>query len=177
MKKSYKVFFLIQIMLIVFFAYGCSSAKSDMKGIKNLVQQELYTQKEEKYYVFLYREGCSGCEEVKPIVLKYIKYRKDRDECRKIYGFNLSNEKNSMIYRTYSNEDGKGQGQYTDSSGVHKGIFYVDGVTEWDKLYIGTTPSLISIREVDGVKYAYFITSGSEKIKTKLNDELNKSSK
>lgn len=165
------------IMLISLLSYGCTSIESDMSGIKNLVQQEIYKQKEERYYVFFYRDGCSGCEEVKPIVLKYIKYRKDRDECRKIYGVNLSNEKNNSMYRTYLNEDGKGQGQYTDSSGVHKGIFYVDGVTEWDDLYIGTTPSLISVKEVDGVKYSYFIASGSEKVKTKLNDELNKSSK
>lgn len=175
MKRLYKGIILLLVISVFGILSGCSSTKSDMKGIKNLVQQDIFKQKEEKYWVFFYREGCSGCEEVKPYVLKYIDYRKGRDECKKIYGVNLSNEKNSSIYRTYKNEDGNGQGQYTDGDGVvHKGIFYVNHVTNWDDLYIGTTPSLISITKSKDGNYAYFVTSGSVKIKNLLNDELNK---
>lgn len=162
MKKMYKIAILLLFMFIIMFASGCKSVESDMKGIKNLVQQEIYEQKEEKYLLFFYREGCSGCENVKPIVLKYIKYRKGRDECRKIYGINLSNEKNSLIYRDHNPED------------KDKVDFYVNKITEWDKLYIASTPALLSVREINGVKETYFICSGDAKIKAYLNDELNK---
>lgn len=161
MNRFNKVLLLMLIIYIFSFAYGCGKIESDMEGIKNLVQQEIYEQKEDKYLVFFYREGCSGCENVKPIVLKYIEYRKGRDECRKIYGFNLSNEKNSVIYREYTPED--------DTID-----FYVNKVTEWDKLYIASTPALLSVKKVNGVKQTSLVCSGDAKIKSYLNDELNK---
>lgn len=172
MKRFYKVLLLVLIVFTTFFLNGCK--REGMSGIKNLQQQELYTQKEDKYYVFLYRDGCTGCEEVKPYVLRYIKLAKGREECRKVYGFYLSDEKNKLIYRTNPNPE-NGQGSYTNKDGkVETGIFFVDDVEKWDELYIGTTPSLISIRVIDGVKKSYFICSGSERIKETLNYELSK---
>lgn len=172
MRKIYKVLLLMLVMNATFILSACNS--SNMSGIKNLTQQQIYTQKEDRYYVFFYRENCSGCEEVKPYVLKYVKQAKKNSKARKIYGFNLSDEKNKLIYRTNPDKE-HGQGSYINSSGeTVKGIFFVDEVQKWDDLYIGTTPSLISVRVIDGVKKSYFICSGHAKIIDTLNSELNK---
>lgn len=173
MKKSYKVIIILLVIYVLFLASGCNGVESDLKGIKNLVQQEMYTQKEDKYLVFIYRESCPDCENVKASVLEYISARKKNSSSRKIYGFNLSNEKNDGIYRIRA--EGDGRGQITDSTGVLRtGAFYVDGLTKWSDLYIAGTAALISIKEKDGVRYSYFVCSGAEKIKNYLNEELNR---
>ena len=155
----------IILMFIVLSAAlsGCKKS-SDMDGIKNLKQQEIFTQSENKYYVFFYREGCSGCEDTKPYIKAYIKALKtgNYEGARPIYGVNLSDEANYTMYVSYSKEGGQG----TD------GRFFVDGVTKWEDLYIGSTPSLITVYVKDGVKTAQYAAQGKEKITTVLNDQL-----
>lgn len=174
MKKGYKIIILCLIMFISFFASGCKSVESDISGIKNLVQQQLYEQKEDRYLVFIYRANCDDCESVKAVVVEYAKAQKNNLKSRKIYGFNLSNEKNceTNIYRI--RKDGDGQGQVTSDGVLYKKAFYVDGVTKWDDLYIAGTAALISIKEKDGVKYSYFLCSGALNITEYLKEELNR---
>lgn len=157
-----KVVLLILFIIISSFLVGCGS--SDMKGIKNLTQQQIYEQKEDKYYIFFYREGCSGCEDTKPYILAYIKALKsgDYDGARQIYGVNLSDEKNYTMY--VSNKEVGGQG--TD------GRFWVDGVTNWSELKIGSTPSLITVYLKDGVKTTQYAGQGKDKIVEILNTQL-----
>ena len=40
---------------------------------------QIFDQKEEAYYVFFLRDGCSGCNSVKPTLLKYSKYYEQYD--------------------------------------------------------------------------------------------------
>lgn len=161
MKKVF-IFLLIIFMLI---GNGCGSA-GDMSGIKNLVRQDIFNQKEEKYYVFFYRETCDGCEQTKPYILAYINALKEEkyQSCRKIYGVNLSNEKNYTMYVKNTTEGGQG----TDDA------FWVDGVTNWEELKIGSTPSIISIYVKDGIKTASYVAQGKEKIIAVLNKQLDK---
>ena len=135
-----------------------------MKGIKNLSQQEIYEQKEDKYYIFCYRDGCSGCEDTKPYVLAYIKALKtgNYEGARNIYGLNLSSEKNYTMYVANKEEGGQG----TD------GRFWVDGVTNWSELKIGSTPSLITVYIKDGVKTTQYAAQGKDKIVETLNTQL-----
>ncbi len=148
---------IISIMLV-----GCGS--SDMKGVKNLTQQQIYEQKEDKYYVFFYREGCSGCEDTKPYILAYIKALKSGDYpgARAMYAVNLSDEKNYTMYVANHAEGGQG----TD------GRFWVDGVSNWSELKIGSTPSLITVYIKDGVKVSQYAAQGKDKITDVLNNQL-----
>lgn len=159
-----KRMFLVMIFILISFSFGCGGYKSDMSGIKNLVQNEIFEQ-EGKYIIFFYREGCDGCEQTKPYVLTYknmLKEDKYKD-CKMIYGVNLSNPKNSSIYRTYKNDDGQGTNK----------AFFVNGVEKWDDLYIGSTPSIIIITNKNGKNVARYEAQGKEKIIDSLNEQLN----
>ena len=134
---------IISIMLV-----GCGS--SDMKGVKNLTQQQIYEQKEDKYYIFFYREGCSGCEDTKPYILAYIKALKSGDY------------PGARMYVANHAEGGQG----TD------GRFWVDGVSNWSELKIGSTPSLITVYIKDGVKVSQYAAQGKDKITDVLNNQL-----
>ena len=84
-----KRMFLVMIFILISFSFGCGGYKSDMSGIKNLVQDEMFEQ-EGKYIIFFYREGCDGCEQTKPYILTYknmLKEDKYKD-CKMIYGGN-----------------------------------------------------------------------------------------
>jgi len=52
------------------------------------------------------------------------------------------------------------------------GAFYVNGVTNWEDLNIGSTPSLISIYIKDGVKTAKYVAQGKDAIITALEEQL-----
>lgn len=155
--------FMIIILMLISFSFGCGGYESDMGNIKNLVQDEMFAQ-EGKYILFFYREGCDGCEQTKPYILTYMNMLKEEKykDCKKIYGVNLSNPKNSLIYRTYKNDDGQGT----------KGAFFVNGVEKWDDLYIGSTPSIIIITNKNGKNVARYEAQGKEKIINALNEQL-----
>ena len=116
------------------------------------------------YYVFFYREGCSGCEDTKPYILAYIKALKSGDYpgARAMYAVNLSDEKNYTMYVANHAEGGQG----TD------GRFWVDGVSNWSELKIGSTPSLITVYIKDGVKVSQYAAQGKDKITDVLNNQL-----
>ena len=162
MKKSVLILLFIVCLLIL---PGCKKYKSDMDGIKSLVEQEIYNQKSDKYYVFFYRENCSGCEATKPYILEYIKLIKKSEykDCRKIYGVNLSNPKNVSMYVKNNKENGQGR----------DGAFWVNGVSNWEELRIGSTPSVISVYEKDGVKVSNYVAQGRDNIVDALDNELN----
>lgn len=158
-----KPLFILIIILTLFAFTGCKK-NNDMSGVKNLIRQGVFEQKEEKYYIFCYRDGCDGCEQTKPYIMAYLKALKDPKykDCRKLYGLNLSDEKNYTMYVSNKKEGGQG----TD------GRFWVDGVTNWEDLMIGSTPSLITIYVKDGVKTAQYAAQGKEKICNVLNEQL-----
>lgn len=158
-----KVILLVLIMVSAFTLCGCKKS-TDMDYLKSLTQQNIFTQKEEKYFVFFYRDDCTGCEETKPYIINYWNAVNNGayQGKRQIYGVNISNEKNTKIYRKYAGTGGQG----TD------GAYFVDGVSQWDKLYIGSTPSLISIYERDGVRYAKYQAQGKDAILEVLNNYL-----
>lgn len=155
---------IIVLIVIILSAVLVGCNKTDMKGIKNLTQQEIYEQKEDKYYIFFYRDGCSGCEDTKPYIKAYIKALKtgNYEGARPIYGVNLSSEENYTMYVSNKKEGGQG----TD------GRFWVDGVTNWEELCIGSTPSLITVYVKDGVKTTQYAAQGKEKITVVLNEQL-----
>lgn len=153
----------ILLAIIGLFTLGGCKHKTDMSVVKNLVQQEIFDQKEEKYFVFFYIDDCSGCEETKPYIVNYYNIVKDDDSKRHIFGVNLSNPKNKSMYVKYPGTDGQG----TD------GGFYIDGVTKWEDLNIGTTPSMISVYiGKDGVKTAKYSAQGKDAIVAVLEKQL-----
>jgi hypothetical protein len=157
-----KIFVLIIAIISVFLLSGCRY-ETDMATVKNLTQEDIFKQKEEKYFVFFYVDGCTGCEETKPYIINYYNLVKDDNSKRQIFGVNLSNPKNKQIYVKYSGTGGQG----TD------GTFYIDGVTNWDELKIGTTPSMISIYiSKDGEKTAKYVAQGKDAIVEALEKQL-----
>lgn len=172
MKKI--VLLLILVMQLFMFA-GC---KKDIESIR-IGDQYIFDIESEDYYIFFYKDGCSGCELVKPIILEYA----SKGE-KSIYAVNLHPEgqEESYIFRKFS-QASTGQGT--------NGDFYVNGVTSWSGLYIGSTPSLIQVKVVEETvkvqnkdtgeyeyvtktsKKAYFVASGAEAVE-KYFDELNK---
>ncbi len=158
-----KIIGLMIAIISIFTLSGCKY-ETDMATIKNLVQQDIFEQKEEKYFVFFYIDGCTGCDETKPYIINYYNLVKADDSKRSIFGVNLSNPKNKPMYVKYAGTEGQG----TD------GNFYIDGVTNWEELRIGTTPSMISIYvSKSGAKTAKYVAQGKDAIVEALEKQFN----
>lgn len=150
---------------------GCSN-KGELEGVANIKCDDIFNQEEDKYYVYFHRLNCEDCDSSAPYVIQYSKIMKDYQKCsskRKIYAVLLytSEEKPNLdkyIYRTYEGEGGQG----TDNK------FFVDGVTKWEDLYIGSTSSLISISKnpVTGIKEAKYVQQGSQSVVEALQKQL-----
>lgn len=149
MKKI--IVLLMSIMTI--FLVSCS--KNEYLELAEIKESQIFTQEEDTYYVYFHKPDCSGCETAKTDVLHY-NYLSSKKGLIKIYGMNLYNEDNvkSFIYRKYDGEDGQGDDKQ----------FFVDGVKEWNNLYIPGTPALILINIVNGRKEAKFVCQGASKI-------------
>jgi len=158
MKKLLLLFLLLTSIVIL---GGCAKDSH----LKNLKGEELFTQEENSYFVFLYKKDHEEYENTAAIVESYLHLVEDQKEYKnksKIYGFDLSKEPNSQIFREYKGKNGQGD----------NGTFYVNDVQDWEDLYIGTPVALISIRTRDGVKYANFEAEGYEAISARLQDHL-----
>jgi len=157
MKKLLLLFLLLTSIVIL---GGCAKGSH----LKNLKGEELFTQKENNYFVFIYQKDHEEYENTMTFVetyLQVIEEYKEYENKSKIYGFDLGKKPNSQISREY---DGNGQGENKN--------FFVDDVQNWEDLYIGSPIALISIRTRDGVKYARFEAEGYQAISNRLSDHL-----
>ncbi|MGD9886575.1 MAG: hypothetical protein AB7T03_01275 [Bacilli bacterium] len=167
MKKA----ILIALFIFIGFLVGCGKERGELNNVSNISPEEIFNQKEDKYYVYFHRIDCADCEESAPYVINYSQIIKEYDGCkdkRKIYAVLLftSTEKpgqDTYIYREYTGEGGQG----TD------GKYFVDGVANWKDLYIASTSSLISVsKNSSGVKVAKYIAQGAEAVIEALNTQL-----
>lgn len=130
----------------------------DVFDYEYIKDEDILIQNEERYYVYLMRDGCTWCEKTKEDILRY-QYKQKQDQYNKIerlYVINLqTKEYNSPILRTYENEDG----------------FYLD-VNKWNDLYIPSTPTLLEIGVNNESRTIKLIANGSTDIKRALANSL-----
>lgn len=163
MNQRNKLSMLLISLLIILILTGCSSG---IKYVKTIDKTEIFTQSEKTYYVYFYREGCSGCESIASTVSLYAQKTKSDDTLVKLYGVKLCTSlsdkgaREPLLYRSYTGSDGEGK----------KGDYKVTGLTAWDKLYIGSTPALIKISHVEGVARSSYIAQGANDIKDYLEN-------
>lgn len=162
-----RIISLLLIVITMFVLVGCSK-ETEFKEIK---AEEVFTT-EGKYFVYFYKDDCADCEQTKPVIIDYMKRIEDDKELadkKKIYAVNLSKPENALIYRAYNSvKYGKGEGQ-------GDGSFWVDGVTKWDDLFIGSTSALISVgADANGKRVANFQASGYDNVSSTLTNYLSK---
>ena len=153
-----KLFGIVFLLLVSFLLVGCGGS-----GVKNLKGEQLFKQ-EGKYLVFIHKEECAGCDEAMQIAIQYnslLKEDKFKDK-RKVYGFDVTKGDEAGVYRLYKGEGGQG----TD------GAFYVDDVTEWKDLYIGSTPALISVNNTGNTVLVRYVAQGAEAITSAFTSYL-----
>jgi len=166
-----KIILMLLLVLTLSLVSGCNKAEGELKGMKNISVEEIFNQEENNYLIYFHRIDCPDCEQADPLVINYSNLVNKVDSCsskRDIYVVLLytAEEKpgeSVYIYRGYEGEDGQG----TD------GKFFVNGVTNWEGLYIGSTASLISIStRSSGEKVANYVAQGSEMIGEELEKQL-----
>ncbi|HHZ17666.1 MAG TPA: hypothetical protein GX390_00085 [Acholeplasmataceae bacterium] len=166
MKKT----FLLLLFLGLLVLSGCGS-EGKLEGVKQIKPEDIFAQKEDKYYVYFHRLDCADCEEASPTVIYYMSLLKEVQGCkakRPVYSVLLytKDEKPGQsvyIFREYGGTDGEGK----------EGTFKVTGITDWEELYIGATASLISIStDKSGVKKAAFEAQGADDIIQILSEQL-----
>ncbi|MDD2258245.1 MAG: hypothetical protein WC278_01205 [Bacilli bacterium] len=153
-----KIFGSVLLLLFSFLLMGCNSY-----SVKNLKGSELFDQ-EGKYLIFVHKENCVGCDEAMEVVIQYnnvLKEDRFKDK-RKVYGFDVSKGEESLVYRSYSGVDGQGT----------NGAFYVNNVTKWNDLYIGSTPALLSVDNTGETFIVRYVSQGAEAIIESLTSFL-----
>lgn len=155
------------IILVLFFCIVLSACKKDEELLKTIKDNEIFLMEESAYYIFFSKDDCKYCDAARPEIISYLEQinsnSKKYKNCRTVYEVSLKNEDwKSEISRSYSGTGGQG----TDDK------FYVNGVTKWDSLYIATTPSLIAIYEVDGVRKAKYLAQTRSGVINYLKETL-----
>jgi hypothetical protein len=165
-----KVFLLVLVMFGLTLFTGCSNV-GKLDGVANISKEEIFNQEESTYFIYFHKLNCEDCEQTDPYVINYQRILDDYDNCapkRKIYAVLIYGEEDkpgedNYIFREYAGTDGQG----TD------GKFYVNGVSVWKDLYIGSTSSLISVStNRDGVKLANYEAQGNANVTAKLETQL-----
>lgn len=141
----------IYILLLFILLINITGCKSYDFETNNINIEDIYNQEEDEYYVYFYMDDCKYCEDCFDTVLEYLNNPLDL----KLYVCKVN--KNDIIKRFYEGEDGQGE----------SGGYFVDGVTDYNDLYISGVPSLIKI---DITNTSYFVTSGRKKIIAYFND-------
>lgn len=157
----------IFIFLVLFFCVILSACKKDEELLKTINDNEIFLMEESAYYIFFSKDDCKYCDAARPEVISYLEQinsnSKKYKNCRTVYEVNIKTEDwKSSISRVYKGEGGQG----TDNK------FYVNGVMKWDDLYIASTPSLIAIYEVDGVRKAKYLAQTKSGVINYLKDTL-----
>ena len=104
-----KLFIAVIMMFVLIISNGCEkTTANNIKEIKNLVQQEIFTQEDQRYYIFFYRDNCGDCEKVKPFVLDYVedkeklllvkKLIKEKKVCHSLF---YKNDKRVMTWKNF----------------------------------------------------------------------------
>lgn len=136
----------------------------DRFEFNDIGENDLFNQKEDNYYVYVHRDGCTWCNKIKDGVLAYL-YKSSLPqfvESRKVYTLNLTKGgQRASILRTYDGENGDGDGS-----------FKVNGLSSIDEMYISSTPTLVEIKTIDGIKKAFFIETGATKVLNEINKGL-----
>lgn len=139
----------------------------DEKYNRDIIDEEVFNQKEVKYLVYFMKDGCTYCNKIKEDVNDYIYKLLDEEyqNSTPLYVVNLkpSNGSKSKILRSYSGNNGEGDGST-----------FVTGVKNWDELYIPSTPTIISISYVDGEMDAKLEGIGSTNVSKVLKNNLMK---
>lgn len=163
MKKTLAMLF---VLLAAILFVGCSKKESIPE--KNV--DDIFTG-EGKYFVYFYRDDCPDCEKTKPLIINYNKFIQENSKYaskKMVYAVNLSKPENSVVYRAYTQSIlnwGAGQGD--------EGNFWVNGVTDKSKLYIGATAALVSVGvNEENQRFTTFIASGYDDISQYLNGYL-----
>lgn len=86
------------LMMIPLLLLTCSSCKvEDYEDMKHIYYEDILSQKEDDYYVYVYRYNCAVCERIKEDVIYYYKNYKKHDLPR-LYVLNKGDtEKNQGI--------------------------------------------------------------------------------
>ncbi|MGD9605146.1 MAG: hypothetical protein AB7V00_03185 [Bacilli bacterium] len=162
---------LILLLLSLGFLVGCTKEPGELEGVSNISPQDIFNQKEDKYYIYFHRVDCADCEESSPYVINYAQIIKNYEGCsdkRPIYAILLYTKsekpgRTTYIYREYEGEGGQG----TENK------YYVDGVTDWEDLYIASTSSLISVsKNTSGIKTSKYVAQGAQAVIDALNAQL-----
>lgn len=132
------------------------------KYYEEIEDTQIFNQKENRYFVYFMKDGCTYCEKAKPKILEYAS-KANTDKYKnspKVYVVNLKkNGKASKILREYKDND----------SGT-----FVDGAKKWDELYIPSTPTLIEISGTNPT--AKLAAIGTTNVVNILNSNLTTSS-
>ncbi|MDD3437674.1 MAG: hypothetical protein PHC64_11035 [Candidatus Gastranaerophilales bacterium] len=122
-----------QILIIVLFLLILCGCNTD-SDIPVITQGDIFEIEAEEYYVLFVKDGCGGCEKIKPDAIKYHRSAFVKTKLPKIYLVNVSDPTNQGIIGKEDN---------------------LEGVTDLIDLKITRTPTLIVIK--DGKIVAHYI--------------------
>lgn len=125
---------------------------------KEIEDKDVFNQKPYRYLVYFKKDGCTYCERIEKDVLEYNLKRLEEEYKNSLVLYTINLKSGGYISPIISNRN------YDD---VH-----VDGVTDWEDLYVPSTPTLIEVYMENGVSTAKLIAVGSTKIVRELDDYL-----
>lgn len=115
----------IIILSLVLILCGCHIEHRDYKDIYKIDVSDIYNMKEEKYYIFFYKDTCPYCDDVYEIVNEYLE-NNDLNDNTKLYVCDLSNKYRRVYYMEYEN----GTATFVT---INDKIIEIDGIKDYSE--------------------------------------------
>ena len=131
---------LLLVILLSITLIGCKQEYTQ----NIIVEENIFFQKDEEYYVYFYKDNCPYCEDVFDTINEYI-----------------SNPTDLPLYVCKIDESSKINRKYPSGGQGSNEAYWVDNIKKYEDLHIAGVPSLIKITKED---ISFFVTSGRKNI-------------
>lgn len=152
------------LLTFAFLVTGCNSSSKDFTDSLNRsydnysefyitdIKESMYTQKEDKYIVYIFRRACSSCIDIKGALLDYLDSYKVNTLTYKLYLYewNLKSDIYAGDLQYF-----KGSLYYEETKEIERLILTTIGVSTTEETYIYGTPALYFVENNKLVKYIY----------------------
>lgn len=135
--KCFRIFFIILLISLTITLSGCKKKVESYSDIERITHKEILNQKGNKdktYFVVIYSNTCTFCEDLEPTIIEYCAFIKKNNGCASknyppMYALNINATKDNPNIKANSDND------YTNFTGT----------TDYNDIKFSAAPALVVV--------------------------------
>lgn len=159
MIKKATIILICIISLISLFTFSSCKKIKDFSDMESIIYPAILSEEgnsDGKYFIFIYGDNCTYCEELLPLLCEYANMTKKNKEMIPLYALNSSNTRVNV-------------GLIKDDDSEFDDFL---GTSNWEDIHIANTPALILVEK--GVVKKYISSKTTQRPKTEIKEYITK---